>query len=446
MNNPARPDAAARSGMAALGAFIQQSLAGKALLVAVIATQYVLFLSKFAVEYSTAINGDGSTFYAASLATFSARLSPYDPRTLALMVNQPVWPYLYPPPSLLAFYPLSLLSHRQGLLAMLVFNHAMIVVAGWLLLFRLLRLSWRRDFLTVGLSIGYLLIFNPFIYLLYHSQMGVILLALLLGFWILARRQATALAGLMLALAIVLKTYPLVIVPLLLISKRYRLVAVALAWLGAIMLLAGLALPPAAWRDWAVHILPTGGYGQSPAGLFLPVADENLNLNGFFASMYTPDEAGAYWPFQIPAGLARALTYAGAGLLIAISALAIRKAAARDATASLNRVMLVALPLIHLIAPFSWYHHLVHLLPCLFVWMLSPAPAGARSPWPYRIMVGGLFMVLAIRELTPLMLLAVLLLWGLAIRAAIDSEVRLSIDPEPAGQPATLPPASLQSA
>jgi hypothetical protein len=161
--------------------------------------------------------------------------------------------------------------------------------------------------------------------------------------------------------------------------------------------------------------------------------------------MYTPDESGAYWPFQISAGLARALTYAGAAALCAISALAIRKAARLDATASLNRVMLVALPLIHLIAPFSWYHHLVHLLPCLFVFGLSPAPAGARSPWPYRIMVGALFMVLAIRELTPLMLLAVLILWGLAIRAAVDPAARLAIDPEPADQ-AALPQVSLRGA
>ena len=72
--------------------------------------------------------------------------------------------------------------------------------------------------------------------------------------------------------AIVLKTYPVLFLPLLLRRGRYRTLAWVGVWLLGFVVLSAAVLPAEVWRDWVVHVAPTGGYAQTPHGLSLPRA------------------------------------------------------------------------------------------------------------------------------------------------------------------------------
>jgi hypothetical protein len=431
MTKPSVPKVEPMPAKASPLAAVGRSLPARLVLLGIVALLYALFLSKVGAEYRISLNGDGPTFYAASVATFTRGVSPYQPDTLRAIVDpsvtRQVWPYLYSPPSLLAFWPLSWLSLDQALLAMLVFNQFMVIVMAWLI-FKCLGLSLRRDFFTIGLLTCYLLLFAAIVHTLSYSQMGMIVVVLLLGFWLYARRGASIPAGMLLALAIALKTYPLVILGLLLISRRYRDVAATLASLAAIMIVALVALPRAVWVDWVAEVLPNGGYGRYPAGLFSPGSFDNHNLNAFFSRMFESGD-GSSWLQGGPA-TGVALTYAVAGLLCAVSALAIWRTSRLPSTTRLSRIMLVAPPLIHLIAPFSWYHHLVHVLPSMVILALAAGAIPARSRLLYRILIGLLFLILAVPVLNQFALWAVLQVWTLAVGITLIPQATLPGDAE----------------
>jgi hypothetical protein len=374
---------------------------------------YGRFLVKYGLNFRGIYSLDFPSFYTASIATFNLNLSPYAPATLNQLIDQQVFSYVYPPQSLLLFYPLSFLSYGQAQMLMLVLNHALFLLITFMTI-RILNLSLRRDSRKIALLVGYLLVFRPIILTVWSGQVSLILLALLLAFWMFARGNRPVLAGAMLALAIVLKAYPVLLLPFLLISRRHRETLSTLGWLALITAVAAAIIPATTWADWFFNVIPQGGYGRVPADLGSPAMPWNQSMSGFLARLFTSDEwTQAVFPNAGGIATAKILTYLAAAAVGLISLGVVFKCRNRSPEAALRQAMMVGLPLTYLVAPLSWEHHAVHLIPMLLGLLLVASPS--RFPlytMLYYLMVG---MVAIIMTMDAVLLYfpAVLAIWML---------------------------------
>ncbi len=320
---------------------------------------------------------DLPSFYYAARAAFSDGVSPYTPSTwqsLQRQLGQPVFPFLYPPSSLLFFLPYSWFSYDFVKAAVLVVNHLSLLALLYLLLLRILHVGMPADrpgparpgaplagWPLLPLLILYMLQFHPVAVTLDHGQINLTVLLLLSLFWIALReRRREALTALPLAGAILLKNYPAIFLPLLVLRRRWRAAAWATAYVAAVMGLSWFVVPRQAWRDWVRLVLPTGGYGQDPLGLLPPAMPWNQSVNGFAARLFlNPTEAPAA---QTP-WAAKALPLAAAAVVLGVLVwLAVRLTRRRE-TRYLNDEFATALLAMFLVAPLSWEHHLVFVLP-----------------------------------------------------------------------------------
>jgi hypothetical protein len=98
--------------------------------------------------------------------------------------------------------------------------------------------------------------------------------------------------------------------------------------------------------------------------LFGPDADWNQGFNGFFSRLTATSTAGRY------------ATYVASGLALVLSALVLWKAhRSSDGRDGLRLGLTIVLPLVYLVDPLSWEHHLVCLLPTVTL-QLSQACLG----------------------------------------------------------------------
>ncbi|MDB5295242.1 MAG: hypothetical protein JWO31_1225 [Phycisphaerales bacterium] len=330
---------------------------------------------------------DFPSFYWGAQVTFQHRASPYtvDAFTAATQASgQKVYPYLYPPPSLLAFYPLSHLSYKHARLAMLGVNELCLVGFLYVFLFRIMRFGLRGPMAQIGTLavVLYVVLSLGVARTVDHGQINlVVLLAACLSWDAMKRGAPNVAVAAPLAFAVLLKTYPVLLVPLLVMRRRYG----AAAWVGGLLAaataLAWAVLPGSVWGDWARNVLPTGGYGQTPFNLFGPGAYGNQSINGFAARLFMEKEyKPALW--YSPAA-ARATAYALCGLVVAgtlaVAWWSVRRdrdqgaAAAGDVARAPRPVEPIdlewslALAMTFMVAPLSWHHHLVFALPAVIV-------------------------------------------------------------------------------
>jgi alpha-1,2-mannosyltransferase len=273
----------------------------------------------------------------------------------------------------------------------------------------------------VALCIVYSLNFYPVVVTLNHGQVNILGLAFLVLFWLLARNRNAVLAAFFLALAILLKTYPLIIIPMLLLIGRWREGVYAGAWVGLATLVSLMLFPNTIWHDWLTNVLPTGGYTRIPAGLFSPAAVWNQSLNGFFARLFTENE----WsnPLSVNPGLARLLTYSAAGLTAAATGIAVWRS--RVHIDSLDRTLLVSLPLMYLVAPFSWEHHLVFLLPTILMLLNSRSSFSLVPKIIFYILCFSSAVLISMPHVLQFKFYGVLVLWGLCVFTAGNKDIQL---------------------
>jgi hypothetical protein len=164
-----------------------------------------------------------------------------------------------------------------------------------------------------------------------------------------------------LSLAILLKTYPVLLLPLLVVRKRYAAAGAVVGLLALYALAAWLVLPQQLWGDWVRNVLPTGGYGLRPFNLFLPVEPWNHSINGFL--LFVDDRTHTL--FGMPTRwLTRPLTYLLAGAVAAATVgLSFLSARRGRAGKTLDLEVALFLLMMFLVAPLSWEHHLVYALP-----------------------------------------------------------------------------------
>lgn len=338
---------------------------------------YLPFLYFFGFKYIALHHVDFPSFYWGARVAFDSHLSPYGPSAFApaqAQLDQIVYPYLYPPPSLLLFYPFSLFKYGVAKVLMLVLNQAVFLYLGYMLLFKLklLNISLKSAVGTAALLFFgvYLLEFHPVITNMNHGQINLIVLSLVLTSWYSLKNERSAAAiGVPLAFAILLKTYPVVFMPLLFFRKRYRALAWTVGTVAAATVLAYFVLPKEVWSDWFYRVLPTGGYGQIPWGLFTPAPPQNQSFNGFAFRLFSDNE---FAPFIYNSPLLLKLTaYALCGAVAAATVGLTYRATriAPDNKELIDMEFALTLVMMFLIGPLSWEHHIVYALPAIFLVM-----------------------------------------------------------------------------
>lgn len=341
---------------------------------------YVPFFYNFGLKYINVENVDFPSIYWGARVTFQERRSPYAENAFPKIEGNEAWggrvfPYLYPPPSLIAFYPLSMLSYKAAKVLMLAVNHVCVLLFLYLILTKLLPENlgepWRE--FAAAFYVLYVLVYDAVEVNLNHGQINlVVLMFLTLTWFALRNKHSHALSiALPLSVAILLKTYPLLFVPMLFFRKKYAALALTATLLATYAAIAYLVLPEVLWRDWVVNVLPNGGYGKIPVNLFSPAAYTNQSINGFVARLFQPNQF-VNVPFPNN-GLVPVVGYALAvivgGVTVALSFFRSRKETARNETSNgiLDFEFSMYLLMMYLVAPLSWDHHLVYLLPATLV-------------------------------------------------------------------------------
>lgn len=158
--------------------------------------------------------------------------------------------FVNPPTAALLLLPLADLSYARARAIWVALNAVMLVAAALLIV----REAGLRGLLVpAGLSL--VLVWQPVYANLHQGQAYILMLLLLTLAWYGYRGRRDAMLGISLGAALLLKTAGLLIVPLLVVQRRWR----ALAWtVGASAGIGIVALPwiePAAWYRYALAVL-----------------------------------------------------------------------------------------------------------------------------------------------------------------------------------------------
>lgn len=328
----------------------------------------LLSVVNFTFEYGVKLANEQKTvdfpsFYWASDALFNHNVSPYDFTYLQSKTEKKIFPFLYPPPSTLLFYPLSLFEYKDALIIYTIINHSSILISIILIvkLFNFKYFSIQLLLLTFVIYTSY-----PSIENMYSGQVSNIVLILLLLFIIL-RDKLQTLGCFALALAIILKMYPIVVLPVLLLTKNYRLFARTTLLLIFITLSSLLIIPDFVWKDWLFNIVPTGGYGEYPIGLTDVHLFDNKGVNGVFAELLIKQDSSRISTYPVAAKVA---TYIICIFLTLVTFFVTYKYINQHDRDAIQKIIFVTMPLIFLIAPFSWTHHSITLYPTILYLMV----------------------------------------------------------------------------
>jgi hypothetical protein len=341
----------------------------KRALVCLFVLLYVPYLYQQGYLRAAESPGDFPTLYWGAKMVFEEGRSPYVDGAfdrVAEREQRRIFPYLYPPPSLLAFYPFSTSTYDAAKVRLLVVSHVCLLLILYLLFMRIRPFApppdgWR--FFAAALMTVYVLNYYPVADNFAWGQINLLVLALVCFAWLALKRGRHALGvAVPLSLAVLLKTYPILLLPLLVIRKRYA----AAGWTLALVAVYGLAswwvLPRGLWGDWLANVAPTGGYGLRPFNLpFIPVEPWNHSVNGFM--LFVQDRVPEV--FGVPTRLVtKPLTYLLAGAVGAATVgLAFLSARKGEGERTLDADVSLFLLMMFLVAPLSWEHHLVYALP-----------------------------------------------------------------------------------
>ncbi len=337
----------------------------RALFCALFVFLYAPFAYNFGWKFLPGGSADYPSYHCAAMLTFAEHKSPYGSAAFDFAsqeLGRKVHPYLYPPPSLLAFWPFSKLAFSPGKAALLVVSHLGYLTAIWLILSRLTLLPNEREkrVLTVVLSLLYFLLFDPAIVTLAVGQINLLVLPFLcLALVGMRQNFAPWRIALPLSVAILLKTYPVLLLLPLFFHRRFKAILLTCLFFAAFTALAALVLPSEVWGSWLREVLPQGGYANnaiSPAGPW------NQNINGFITRLFLPNEFSEA-PLPSPA-IARPVATLLALAVLGSTAFYSFRASRRNKSGVLGESEIASyLLMIFLIAPLSWEHHLVYVLP-----------------------------------------------------------------------------------
>ncbi len=330
-----------------------------------LAADFILHYGIYRIHSSTV---DFPSFYYGAKAAFQIDKSPYSPPVWKVMqksyTDARLFPYLYPPPSLLFFYPFSLLDFQSATLAMLILNNLLVLAFLYLFLFKVMELQLSSY--LVPILAAYLYWFFPLVSTIKTGQINLVILVSICLTWLAMKRRLGPLwVALPLALGILLKLYPVVFIPLLLFRREYKaLIALALILL-IVSLASTWALPPGIWRDWYEHVA-ANGYSTMVNGMAVG-SGGNQSINGLLTRLFFggPHRVEALLP--APPLVTRLVPYLASGLVLLVSLAVTYLSTQRSSDDSLDLQFSLWLLVLFLIAPISWDHLLVLVVPCLYI-------------------------------------------------------------------------------
>lgn len=277
---------------------------------------------------------------------------------------------------------------------MLVANHACVLLFIYLFVIKIaiINVPSSKRVIAFGLAVIYVLGFHPIISTINNGQINLVVLVLLCAIWYALKHcRKDLVVAVPLSLAVLMKTYPILLLPMLIIKKRYK----AAAWTCFLLLLysgvAYVVLPATVWNDWVVNVLPTGGYGKAPFNSFSPAELSNQSINGFLARAFTAN--GLSEPLWVNPVVGRSLTYifalCVAGITLGLSYFLERKnKSERFSDSEISFYLLM----IFLVAPLSWEHHLVYVLPAALTAGYSLLADTGKNSWRV-VVLSALFII-----------------------------------------------------
>ena len=340
---------------------------------------YIPFLITHGFDAWTRPAVDFPPLYSATKAVFDENQSPYGERAFeqqAVALGRWVPPFIYPPPSLLVLWPLHFFSYEGAKALMLVVNHACLLFATVFMLRKLFREEFERarGRLAAALTIVYVWLFDPAVVTVQLGQVNLLLLVCICLMWNALRKNGSAWAiAIPLALAIVIKTYPALLVLLLLACRRYKAAALTIALFAAFCAASHFLLPSGIWAEWITKVLPDGDNAHP--------GPWNQNIRAFVARAFMPNSFSE--PLIALPGLVKPAIMLLSALVFGTTVwLAYRCWRAADVDRRhVDLLTSVFLLTIFLIAPVSWEHHFIYLLPCLVLILLMLVTGEVRSHW-----------------------------------------------------------------
>jgi Glycosyltransferase family 87 len=272
------------------------------------------------------------------------------------------------PPFLLCFEPLTKLPPRSAYWIWIAINFSALAIAMYLLLAHRRGLSGRTAWLLAGL----ILMSAPVAQNFYWGQSQLIVLALMAGTMRAMERDRDGAAGLLIAIAALLRAYPLLIVGYFVFRRKWRAVAFATAGIaaGAFLTVAALGLAQTVSFIHAASWL-TDNYLVSRV--------DNLSLGPFVSRTFWA-LTGTTLGSSTDSMRRSAIAFADA-VVLGITIRATMADANRDDPDWRVYSLWIAASL--MLTPVAWHHYLV-LLAIPFVQMIASASeerSSSRSIW-----------------------------------------------------------------
>ncbi|GAB2597214.1 membrane protein [Paractinoplanes abujensis] len=263
------------------------------------------------------------------------------------LYNDTEYGFTYPPFAALVLSPLALTSWPVAVAGSIVVNTAAVVLLLRWFVAPVVRRHGRPMWMTCSLVFLAVLVFEPARDTFSFGQVNLVLLLLVcldLRALISGRRWAGAFIG----IASAIKLTPVVFIGYLIVTRQYRAAAVAAGTAAGATLLAVLVAPATSAQFWLGALWDTDRVGRLEYV-------SNQSLRGVVARLELPS---AFWP-------------AAVALVLALWFLRVQRA---DHVAGFAATGIVAC----LISPVTWVHHLVWLLPALFLLTDAALRAGSR--------------------------------------------------------------------
>lgn len=280
------------------------------------------------------------------------------------------WQFTYPPFAAILMAPLGLITADHARLVMSMVNVLCLLV---LVALSLRSLGYRRDrrfwVATVLLAVAVTAL-EPVRTTFWNGQINLVLAVLVVGGLTLPLGRWR---GIGVGLAAGIKLTPLFFLGYLAVTRQWRAIAVALTTFAVTVLIGLAVLREQAWRFWTVAMRDTSRIGALDA-------PANQSFNGLFARFGSDGVWQAPVWLWLPVGAVAAVlglyaawrAYRAGAVLLAITITGMTSAA---------------------VAPFSWGHHWIWVVPLMAV-VLSCAAERARRDrpltWTWWLLVAGL--------------------------------------------------------
>jgi len=311
-------------------------------------------------SYSNAYD-DLPTFYWATHLAFDDRVSAYQQhylQQLGQLLGRKIYPFLYPPPSLLVFSPFLLGDYEHIKVVFTLCN----LMLWWLLTWIMYRLycfytGAKSHFVASLLIPLWSLVFIPILDTFRTGQINLFVLIFAMPIFFQSPRYGQQLFnGFLLAIAIVLKVYLILVLPVLIILNQQNVLLSTLGTLVILCVLSFFLLPGGVWLDWLILGHDFGGYAkQLPYVMTIPW---NQSINGFFIRQFLDERilsGTTHWHWLI---------YITSGTLFVATLHTVFKGLRHHSDGVPIAIALVLLLSI-LIAPLTWLHHFVFAMPAI---------------------------------------------------------------------------------